>query len=90
MHQYCSYCCLHLSDTDLENDPNIQCRRSISQDSGLSHLIEIPIADKIQSFFARHSFLEDIKYRFNMGKKTGAIEDIMMNMCISHYFRMDF
>lgn len=78
IYNYCSYCCLHLSDNDFENDeyPNMQCRRSISQDSGLSHFIDIPIADQIKSFFqGRHSW-RTLNTDLTGGKKTGAIEDI--------------
>ena len=78
IHKYCSFCNLLVSEMDLNQEvcPNLQCGKSISQES-ISHFIELPIEEQIKSFFAKPTFMADIQYRFNRKKRSAcSIEDI--------------
>ncbi|XP_070201071.1 uncharacterized protein [Littorina saxatilis] len=79
VHKYCAFCHMLLGEEDFVSGlcPNEVCNKFVSHESGISHFIELPIADQIVSFFQKPGFLKDIQNRFVRCKESeSAIEDI--------------
>ncbi|PIK38012.1 hypothetical protein BSL78_25146 [Apostichopus japonicus] len=74
-HKFCNFCNYLLSSSDNVRCP--VCSSDVSENSGISYFIEIPIVNQICTLMKRQGFYNDLQHRFNRKKKNSDnIEDI--------------
>lgn len=74
LHKYCSACLMSVESTDTHCK---SCEANVLIEGSTSYFIEVPIEEQLKSLFAKESFEEKLKFRFNRQKKCNdSIEEI--------------